>query len=208
MAVRDSSIGPQPLSPDAIRIGTSANLLFAIVALLANIGLPLLVQSSPKDYERRLGRRFSSRLLSSLMNFPRLGISRTWTCAHILYALTMFSTIFVTSQRGATALIGVAGLPWALMLWAPFAIIGVEIAAHQHSVGDDRGRAADTGAGAIVGLHNLATSLPQIFAAVISSGIFWLAQATGSQDGTAWVLRAGGCAALGAAYLTSKLKDS
>lgn len=200
-------MGPRPLSPDAIRVGTSANLLFAIVALLTNIGLPLLVQAAAKDYDTWLERRFSSRLLSTLINYPRLGIARAWTCAHILYALVMFATFFVSSQRGATILIGAAGLSWAFMLWAPFAIIGAEIAARHRSVRADGGRSADTGAGAIVGLHNVATSLPQILAAMISSGIFWLALALGSQDGTAWVLRAGGCAALGAAYLTSKLKD-
>ena len=134
MAARDSPVGPEPLSPDAIRIGTSANLLFAIVALITNIGLPLLVETSTKDYDTWLARRFPSRLLSSLINYSRLGIPRTWTCAHILYALTMFSTFFVTSQAGATALIGVAGLAWALMLWAPYAIIGAEIATRQQSV--------------------------------------------------------------------------
>lgn len=200
-------MGPQPLTPEAIRIGTSANLLFAIVALLANIGLPLLVQASKKNHNMRSERGRSSKLLSIFTNYPRLGISRTWTFAHILYALLMFATFLVTSQKGATALIGVAGLSWALMLWAPFAIIGTEIAARHQSIGDDGERSADTAAGAIVGLHNVATSLPQIFAAMISSGIFWLAQTMGSQEGTAWVLRAGGCAALGAAYLTSKLKD-
>lgn len=188
-------------------MGTFANLLFAVVALVANIGLPLLVQVSKKDYDTLLERRVSSRLLSIPTHFTRLGIPRAWMCAHILYALTMFATFFVTSQAGATALVGVAGLSWALMLWAPFAIIGAEMATRHLSVREDGELSAETGAGAIVGLHNVATSLPQILAAVISSGIFWIAQATGSQEGTAWVLRAGGCAALGAAYLTSKLKD-
>lgn len=119
----------------------------------------------------------------------------------------MFTTFFVTSHVGATVLIGIAGLSWAFMLWAPFAIIGEEISTRHLSVRADGDRSAETGAGAIVGIHNIATSLPQIIAAVICSGIFWLAQAMGSDDGTAWVLRAGGCAALGAAYLTSKLKD-
>lgn len=201
------SAGPHPLSPDAIRIGTSANLLFAVVALLTNIGLPLLVRDSKKDYDTWLERRLSSRGFSRFVNYPRLGIPRAWTCAHILYALTMFTTFLVTSQVGATVLIGIAGLSWAFMLWAPFAIIGEEISTRHLSVRADGERSAETGAGAIVGIHNIATSFPQIIAAVICSGIFWLAQAVGSDDGTAWVLRAGGCAALGAAYLTSKLKD-
>lgn len=201
-------MGPQPLTEEALRYGTSANLLFAIVALLTNIGLPLLAQASnKKDHDTWLEKRFSSPLLSRLIHYPRLGIARTWTYAHILYALTMFTTFLVTSQAGATAVIGIAGLSWALMLWAPFAIMGAEIARRNQSVGDDGERSAEIGAGAIVGIHNVATSLPQIFAAMICSGIFWLASTMGSENGTAWVLRAGGCAGLGAAYLTSKMKD-
>ena len=62
----------------------------------------------------------------------------------------------------------------------------------------------DVQAGAIMGLHNVAISSPQILAALACSGIFSLAKMMGSQTGTGWVLRAGGGAALGAAYLTSR----
>jgi len=62
-------------------------------------------------------------------------------------------------------------------------------------------------AGAIMGLHNVAISAPQIVAALACSGIFGLAKVTGSHYGTGWVLRAGGVAALGAAYLTYRFEE-
>ena len=62
-------------------------------------------------------------------------------------------------------------------------------------------------AGAIIGLHNVAVSAPQILAAFWCSGIFWAAQAFGSREGTAWVLRAGGGMALVAAWLTRRFEE-
>lgn len=195
------------LSEDAVRSGTFASLLFAIVALLANVALPFLLQPSKKDYEV-LGASFFPKSLSRvLLNRPRLSIRQAWICAHIIFAMAMFTTIFITSQTGAIVLVAFVGLSWALTLWAPFAIISNEIAARHQLFEEDWERSAEDGAGAIMGLHNTAISAPQILAALASSVIFSIAQATGSQGGTGWVLRAGGCAALGAAYLTSTLKD-
>lgn len=65
---------------------------------------------------------------------------------------------------------------------------------------------AEVQAGAIMGLHNVAISAPQIFAALVCSVIFWLAKLAGNPYGTGWVLRAGGVAASGAAYLTYRLE--
>ncbi|KAK4690270.1 hypothetical protein P7C71_g6480, partial [Lecanoromycetidae sp. Uapishka_2] len=126
----------------------------------------------------------------------------------------MLATFFVNSQANATFVIASVGLSWALTLWAPFAIIGNELAARQSlqdTISDISGEepppvSRDVQAGAIMGLHNVAISAPQIIAALASSGIFELAKLRGSSNGTAWVLRSGGFAALGAAYLTSRLE--
>lgn len=70
---------------------------------------------------------------------------------------------------------------------------------------DGEGRpstATEVQAGAIMGLHNVAISAPQILSALACSGIFGLSKMVGSAYGTGAVLRAGGCATLVAAYLT------
>ena len=127
----------------------------------------------------------------------------------------MFLTFVATSQAAATFIIASAGLSWALTLWAPFAIIGDELASRQvvlldavDDVDDDQvSTSMEVQAGAIMGLHNVAISAPQILAALACSGIFWLAKGAGNAYGTGWVLRAGGVAALGAAWLTWRFEE-
>ena len=55
-------------------------------------------------------------------------LRRAWFLSYLLFAACMFSTFFVYSTRGATAVIALIGIPWALTLWAPFAFISAEIA--------------------------------------------------------------------------------
>lgn len=196
------------LSEDAIRIGSFASLLFAIVALFANLTVPFLLKSPPKTYETIGGSTLPLSISRIILNRRRFSIRQAWIFAHIISATAMFTTFFVTSQTGAIILVACVGLSWALTLWAPFAIIGAEIAARRRTLGEEGWeRSSADGAGAIMGLHNTAISAPQILAALMCSVIFSIVQATGSQGGTAWVLRAGGCATLVAAYLTSTMKD-
>lgn len=65
-------------------------------------------------------------------------------------------------------------------------------------------------AGIVLGLHNVAVSAPQILSSLICSAIFKAFQKPRGEpwdDSVGWVLRFGGCAALGAAYLTSRLAE-
>ncbi len=195
------------VAEDAIRYGTFASFLFSIVAFATNLLLPLLLGVS------------TNHRLPAKKPQAKFGISQAWTCAHIFFAVAMFATIMVTSQAAATLLVASVGLSWALTHWAPFAIIGNELgnelAARQsfststHGSPDDEmsNNSIEVQAGAVMGLHNVAISAPQILAALASSLIFALAKSLGSEDGTGWVLRAGGCAALVAAYLTSRFED-
>lgn len=195
------------IAEDAIRYGTFASFLFSIVAFATNLLLPLLLGIST-----RAG-------LPTKRPPAKFGISQAWTCAHIFFALAMFATMMVSSQIAATFLVASVGLSWALTHWAPFAIIGnelgSELAARQsfststHGSLDDEmsNPSVEVQAGAVMGLHNVAISAPQIIASLACSVIFALAKSLGSQDGTGWILRAGGCAALCAAYLTSRFND-
>lgn len=203
-----SASANRTLPEDAIRIGSFASLLFAIVALVTNLIVPFLVKSPPKNYETVGENPIRLSTSRTILNRQRLSIRQAWIFAHIISATAMFSTFLVTSQTGAIVLVACVGLSWALTLWAPFAIIGAEIAVRRRTLGtEDWERSSADGAGAIMGLHNTAISAPQILAALVCSVIFSIVQATGAQGGTAWVLRAGGCATLVAAYLTSTMKD-
>ena len=142
----------------------------------------------------------------------------------------MALTFFVTSIAGATALVGLVGLAWALSLWAPFALISAEISKHDADArvrrrrrdvyranngdnsydNDDDAKGGEDQAGVILGLHNVSIASPQIIATLVSSAIFRVAQkprGTAGDNSVAWVLRFGGCAALVAAYMTTRIAE-
>jgi solute carrier family 45 protein 1/2/4 len=51
-----------------------------------------------------------------------------WAIGHILFAFAMFCAPFVKSVSGATFVVALCGIPWAVTCWAPFALLGDEIA--------------------------------------------------------------------------------
>jgi len=163
--------------------------------------------------------------LLDLVQIPWLTLRRAWMVSHILFALCMASTFFIRTPTQATILTAFVGVPWALTLWAPFALISAEISkrdAEARKRGISRrgrnvvdGQEAVTGkqedqAGVILGLHNVAVAAPQIVATLVSSAIFKLAQKPRGEPydwSVAWVLRFGGLAALIATYFTWRVNE-
>jgi solute carrier family 45 protein 1/2/4 len=169
---------------------------------VVNALLPVFV--SGISYNEKLEQNYPGQF-----RLRKMTVVEAWTASHILLAVLLFSTIFVTSKIGGIVIVGCLGISWALTLWAPFAIIGVEIASlralrAEHDE-DQYGNARDFDAGVILSLHNIAISAPQIFAALLCSFIFSVAHILGSSDGIGWTLRIGGFAALGAAWLSRRL---
>lgn len=149
-----------------------------------------------------------TRLLSSAQ-IPWLTLRRAWLLSHLLFALCMALTFFITTPLGATILAGVVGISWALSLWAPFALISAEIS-KRDAQARKTGGTSDDQAGVVLGLHNVSISAPQMLATLVSSAIFRVAQKQRGEpgdDSVGWVLRFGGVAALVAAYMTSRLRE-
>ncbi len=160
-----------------------------------------------------------------LVQIPWLTLRRAWMLAHIVFALCMASTFFIRTAKQATVLTAFVGVPWALTLWAPFALISAEISKRDSEARKrgtfNRGRInldgedivdgkQDDQAGVILGLHNVAVAAPQIVATLVSSAIFKLAQKPRGQPydwSVAWVLRFGGLAALVAAFFTWRVHE-
>ncbi|CAL3964670.1 hypothetical protein PZA11_002378 [Diplocarpon coronariae] len=217
----------------ATRMGTRALLVYAIASLATNVLLPFLIApsydaasyESSADSQKSYTTRFS-RFLDALV-IPWLTLRRAWLISHLIFATCMFSTLVVRSIAAATALIGIVGIPWALTLWAPFAIISAEISKRdalrrarksvyrspeldtdvESHLGADPG---EDQAGVILGIHNMAIATPQILATLGSSAMFWFLQKPRGTPGDrsyAAVLAAGGLFALVAAYLASQIKD-
>ncbi|KAI9368768.1 Sodium/hydrogen exchanger family-domain-containing protein [Aspergillus egyptiacus] len=62
------------------------------------------------------------------LQIPGLTLRRAWLLSQILFAICMFSTALISSVAAATVVVGLVGIPWALTLWAPFALISAEVA--------------------------------------------------------------------------------
>jgi solute carrier family 45 protein 1/2/4 len=202
------------LYENATRVGTFALLVYAITSLSTNVLLPFLIApsydtpsaSSAKDRPTRLAR------LLSYVVIPGLTLRRAWLISHLVFASCMFSTLVVRSIGGATAIIGIVGVSWALTLWAPFAIISAEVSKLEE-LRRVRGVPADgttDQAGVILGIHNMSVAAPQILATIGSSIIFKFLQKPRGVPGDhsmSVVLACGGIFTLVAAYLTSRIKD-
>ena len=229
---------------DATRVGTFALLIFAITSFTSNMVLPFLVvpsyqaprlktPSSPLHHAGTPGTLSASitsffppapspsaslhARLTRLLNLCQikwLSLRRAWLLSHILFALCMASTFFISTPTQATVLTGVIGLPWALSLWAPFALISAEISKRDSEARRRGGSYAENKpedqAGVILGLHNVAVAAPQIVATLVSSAIFKLAQKQRGEPydtSVGWVLRFGGLAALVAAAFTWTIRE-
>ncbi|KAG0652014.1 General alpha-glucoside permease [Hyphodiscus hymeniophilus] len=206
----------------ATRVGSFALLVYAITSLATNVLLPFFIaptydapssaasEGSQKSYTTRI-----DRMLDKLV-IPWLTLRRAWLCSHVIFASCMFSTLIVRSVGGATALIGIVGVSWALTLWAPFAIISAEISKRdalrrsREQNDDGLDKSSDDQAGVILGIHNMAVATPQIIATIGSSIIFRFFQkprGTPGDRSISIVMAAGGLSTLVAAYLTSRIKD-
>ncbi|KUJ12457.1 uncharacterized protein LY89DRAFT_592608 [Mollisia scopiformis] len=185
------------------RVGTFATFLSAIVAFLTNMLLQFVIRQTTCNDSH------DSKSHGRKHLFRSFTIAQVWTFAHIAFAILMFSTFLVKTHIGGTVLIAMSGISWAMTLWVPYAIIGQELTAKQdrlREIGTAELESPDENpAGLIMSLHNMAISLPQIAAALVCSVILWLSD---GQNGLAWCLRAGGLAALGAAWTLLSLEDS
>lgn len=72
---------------------------------------------------------------------------------------------------------------------------------------DDEEGGKDNQSGAILGVHNIAISLPQVISGLVSSVTYRIAEGAGSQVPTAWVLASSGFAAFGAAVLARRMVE-
>ncbi|KAK4501707.1 hypothetical protein PRZ48_007516 [Zasmidium cellare] len=164
------------LSEHGTRLGSLGLLIKAVVTLTCSIALPWIVRK-----------------------VHLLTLKRIWIASHVIFAVLAGLTFLVDRVRSAILLTACTGIPWAITLWAPFAIIAAEM---KDGFEDD--------AGAILGIHNMAIALPQVIAILASSAIFQSLHTGAGEvdpDSIAWVFRFGGAMALVAAGLTWRLED-
>jgi solute carrier family 45 protein 1/2/4 len=125
-------------------------------------------------------------------------------------AAALLSTWFVKSVTTATLILAIMGIPWAIVLWIPFSLVGEYV-----SVEDERRQQQQVNgsgssysqleqqeefdAGMILGVHNMYVVFPQFAVAIVSSFIFAAIKDTQSLSSVTPVLIFGGLMALVAA---------
>ncbi|KAG0213930.1 hypothetical protein BGX28_003108 [Mortierella sp. GBA30] len=94
---------------DAERAGSFALLCWAGVSVLTGVLLPRI---TPQEI--------------GLERWPRnpFTLRNLWTMSMVMFAVCMGLTWFVDDLWAATAVIMLCGVPWAVALWVPFAMVG------------------------------------------------------------------------------------
>jgi solute carrier family 45 protein 1/2/4 len=178
----------------------------------------------PRDYQPQPGC-----FTLDTFQIPWITLRRAWLLSHICTALLFWSTFFVSTTTGATFIVALLGIPWAVTCWAPFALIAAEISQRHHNLrsepedGEREHSEQELGetvhgghayecpqAGVVLGIHNVAIAAPQVIATLVSWAIFrQMEKPRGSvgDESVAWVLRFGGVCALVAACLTRRVKE-
>jgi solute carrier family 45 protein 1/2/4 len=117
-----SSLPPgqdEPSADTATRVGSRALLLYALVAFTSGAILPWLSTLGRKPFVNRLSRTSTTgrtiRCLLALLT-PR----NFWTIGLALYSVGMVMTFWVSTVRGATAVIAFLGVPWSINCWVGF----------------------------------------------------------------------------------------
>lgn len=193
----------------ATRIGSTALLLWTIVSFITTLVLTRTVRDI--HYSESHGGLKSAKSLDPKSRY--LSMPRVWTFAHFLFAICMILTLVIRSWPGTVVLVSMVGCSWAATQWIPHAIVGAEISPKQHSTATNNDKDVVivddedmvTHRGAILGLHNLAISTPQIFAALASSAIMWIMTNAGSIEPSVWILRVAAIPAMIAATLALRL---
>lgn len=231
------------LYEQATRIGSFALLVNSIVSLLTNVLLPFFIAPT-YDNQAALGqpvpayheRYNQKRTMLDRLHIPGFTLNRAWFGSLVLFAGAMLCTLVVRSVEAATALIGIAGITWAMTLWAPYAIISAEISrrdvlqrAQKQQLAREpaelaplerlpsgeivavvEGDEEQDEAGVIMGIHNMAIAAPQILANVGSSIIFKIWQkprGTPGDNSLAFVLAIGGLFVLASAFYVRDLDE-
>ncbi|KAI8136533.1 major facilitator superfamily domain-containing protein [Fennellomyces sp. T-0311] len=189
---------------EGTRAGSFALLCYSVISVIAGVVIPAVVSK----YEKTK---------------TWLSLTNVYTASHLVVAAALLSAWFVKSVAGATVVLAIMGIPWAIVLWVPFSLVGEFV-----SYEDERRQSQqfvdavsagvagtssprledqqeDFDAGMILGVHNMYIVFPQFAVAIIAAFIFAAADAVDSPEGkdesssVASVLAFGGMMALIAA---------
>jgi solute carrier family 45 protein 1/2/4 len=155
------------------RAGSFALLCYSVISVIAGVVFPILSANYKK--------------------FKLLSILNIYTLSHLTVAAVLISSWFVTNVTGATVVLAVMGIPWAIVMWIPFSLVGEYVSYEDEQrqiMNQGQGSTSDSvienessileeefDAGMILGVHNMYVVFPQFAIAIISSFLFAAAEA-------------------------------
>ncbi|KAG2186913.1 hypothetical protein INT44_003140 [Umbelopsis vinacea] len=173
------------------RAGSFAMLCYAITSVAAGVILPML---ATKDGA-------SKHSIFSLKNI--------YTFGHVISAIALLSSFYVETVTGATIVLTTMGIPWAIVLWIPFSLVGEYVSYEDerkknpnNNTPADYGTVSDANApssplpkeadedqnqdefdaGLILGVHNMYIVFPQFAVAIIAAVIFVVVGSVAPED--------------------------
>ncbi|CAE6519365.1 unnamed protein product [Rhizoctonia solani] len=205
---------PRPLTDPTLRAeGTRAGSRAMFYGALLTLGTSILLPYFVKDPDLRakgmesvsLGAEDESGASRSAAQHQRqtfnftIELSLCWQIVHVMFAILLLSTGFVTSVRAATAVFALQGLCSAATHWIPFAIIATaahkdasrstrpgeqylasDLSEQEYLLESSTSRSnrselagdAPNRAGLFLGIHNIFVVLPQFLSISLSAIIF------------------------------------
>ncbi|KAK0205153.1 major facilitator superfamily domain-containing protein [Desarmillaria ectypa] len=147
------------LEAESTRLGSRALFFSSILALSVNVILPFFVVKTRRKPARHLNARYDDaraqdeangympsrtaagrfRASWSIPDAIKVHLASLWAISHAVFAGCMLGTFFTSSVKGATFLITVTGFSWAVVQWAPFALLGEAILTEPTSGAGDAG---------------------------------------------------------------------
>ncbi|TEA12860.1 General alpha-glucoside permease [Colletotrichum sidae] len=163
---------------DAMQYSYLATLAFAFGAAVSSITLSVLERAK----------------LSSATHLQRI-----WLASQCLLGYCMQLTWVAQTGAAAAAVVAVMGMTGPVTMWVPFALVSADIA--EVSAGTPEREVAW-----ILGLHNMAISLPQIGSTLVCAVLLALCKALDVTNSVAWVFRLASIPVFYSAWLIFKLK--
>jgi hypothetical protein len=153
---------------EGTRAGSFALLCNSMVSVIAGMAIPALVMR----FERR--------------GIWWLSLLNVYTASQLIIAASLLSAWFIRSVTAATIVLAIMGIPWAIVLWIPFSLVGEYVSYEDErrkkgGIGSQQNNGSvqqledqqdDFDAGMILGVHNMYIVFPQFAVAIISSLIF------------------------------------
>ena len=116
------------------RLGSMSLVIFSLITFTSSVLLPYLVKNVEEGVK---GEKFTLRPPPSISKsiqgvlvkaaHMQPDLVTAWIISNLSFAAIMFWAPFIRSVGGATLLVALCGIPWAVSCWAPFAEMGREI---------------------------------------------------------------------------------